>query len=424
MALLRVPGFRLLLAGFFLSAVAPWAGRTAILIWAYSLTHSGVTVSLVGLMEALPFLVLAPVAGVLVDRWSRARTMACAALCQGAVMLPLLLVHDASGLWLLLLVTLLVNCAAQFMMPAALAAIPVVVGLDRVAQANSLVQTLNSLVFIIAPAMASLLFAFAGPRGLILVLIAIYALSAPLLAAVPAPRPEVAGAGRSSLLGEMRAGLDYVRRSPTTMAIIAVVFIALLGAGALNVIDVVFVTRALHLRSETVGVLFTASGAGQLVGGAAIMAISGWAATRHHLVLGAATVLVGGGVLVYAAAPDLVAAAASLFFTGLMLTPLMVSFNSLIQLEIEDAFMGRVMSLINSAITVASVISLASGGALADLFGVRRVMDAAGLLIVISGLATFALIRSTPRRAPGAPARDEAPAAHPRPRRGALPEPT
>jgi MFS family permease len=397
-SLLRLRAFRLLLAGFFLSALAPWAQRTAVLIWVFSLTHSGVMVSLVGLMEALPLLVLAPVAGVFVDRWSRSRTMAGAVLCQAAMLVPLLLVHDRSGIWIIMLVTLLVNSASQFFMPAANAAIPVVVGPDGVGPANSLIQMINSLVMILSPALSALLFALVGPHVLFLVLIAIYVLAAPLLIAVPAPRPAEASARATTVLAEMGAGLSYVRRSPTLLAIIAVAFVALLGAGAMSVLDVVFVTRALHLRSETVGFLLTASGLGQLAGGALMLVLGRWAARRYHLVLGLSVIASALAIMGYALAPSLPIATGALFISGVALTPLMVSFMSLIQLSAEDAFMGRVMSLVNTGMAVAMVVSLSCGGALADLFGVRQVIGGGAAIFMLSGVITFALVRSTPER--------------------------
>src|SRR5438067_12874915 len=59
MSLLHNRGFVLLWSGQFLGILADWSLRTAVLIWVYKLTRSGVAVSLVGLAEALPLLMLA-----------------------------------------------------------------------------------------------------------------------------------------------------------------------------------------------------------------------------------------------------------------------------------------------------------------------------------------------------------------------------
>jgi len=400
MALLRLPGFRALLAGFFLSTFAAWAGRTAILIWVYALTHSGVMVSLVGLAEALPLLLLAPVAGVFVDRWSRSRTMAGAVLCQAAGLVPLLLVHDKAGIPVILLATLLVNAAAQFLMPAANAATPTLVGQDALGAANSLVQLLNSLVLVASPALASVLYAAIGPHGLVLVLIAIYVMAVPLFASVPAPRPEGVGNAGTSVLTEMRDGLRYVRGSRLLSSLIVVAFVALLGVGALGVLDVVFVNRALHLHAETVGVLFAANGLGQLLGGMAIFALGTRVAHRYHLLLGLAVLANGLALVGYAFAPSLLVAALAVFLSGVAFTPLIISFMTILQLAAEDAYMGRVNSLVNTGMAVAMLVSLSSGGALADLFGVRQVIGGGAAILALAGLLSLAMIRATPVRQP------------------------
>jgi hypothetical protein len=72
MDLLRHRGFALLCTGQFLSMLADWGLRAMVLIWIYQLTHSGGAVSAVGLAQGLPLLLLAPLAGVYMDRWSRA----------------------------------------------------------------------------------------------------------------------------------------------------------------------------------------------------------------------------------------------------------------------------------------------------------------------------------------------------------------
>ena len=69
---------------------------------------------------------------------------------------------------------------------------------------------------------------------------------------------------------------------------------------------------------------------------------------------------------------------------------------TLIQLETEDAFLGRVMSLVNTGMSVAMIASLAGGGTLADLFGVRQVIGGGAILLVVSGLLSLVAIRSTP----------------------------
>ena len=292
------------------------------------------------------------------------------------------------------------NAAAQFLMPAANAAIPAVVGQEAIGPANSLVQLINSMVLVASPALASVLYAAIGPHGLVLALIAIYVLAVPLFASVPAPRPDGVGDAGTSVLTEMRDGLRYVRGSRLLSSLIVVAFVALLGVGALGVLDVVFVNKALHLRAETVGVLFAANGLGQLLGGLTIFALGTRVARSYHLLLGLAVLANGLALVGYALAPSLLIAALAVFLSGIAFTPLIISFMTILQLAAEDAYMGRVNSLVNTGMAVAMLLSLSSGGALADLFGVRQVIGGGAAILALAGLLSLAMIRATPERQP------------------------
>jgi MFS family permease len=395
-SLFRNRGFVLLAAGQTLGLLGDWGLRTALLIWVYALTHSGVAVSLVGLAEALPLLLLAPVAGVFVDRWDRARTMAGAVLARALLLVPLLAVHDRAGLPLLLLVTLLLNGASQFFMPAASAALPTVVGRERVGQANGLLQMTGSIVPVVAPGLAAGIYALAGPHLMVVTIACLYLVTIPLLALVPAPRPDGVESARASVGSEMLAGLRYLRRSPLLVRMTIMAFVALLGVGGLSVLDVVFVTRALHLHSETVGVLFTVYGAGNLVGGTAIWLLSPWAKRRYHLLLGLSTATLGVSTFCYAISPSLLLASCALFVNGLVFPTLMVSWMTMMQTVTENAYMGRVMSLANMVMAVAMIVSLSCSGALTDAFGVRPVIGLGAAILLSSGLLSLALIRATP----------------------------
>ena len=211
MLVLRNGGFARLWIGQFLSLFADWALRALLLLWVYRLTHSGVGTSLVGLAEALPLLLLSPVAGALVDRWHRGHTMAVAVLARAALVLPLFLVTDRAQLPLIVLVTLLVNAAAQFFGPAAAACTPVVVGQEQLGQANSLLSLLQSTVGLLAPAGGALLFARLGAHGAVALLGLLYLARGP----GAGHRPRAASGGRRDR-GRLARGGD--RRRPDLRA--------------------------------------------------------------------------------------------------------------------------------------------------------------------------------------------------------------
>jgi predicted MFS family arabinose efflux permease len=406
MLVLRNGGFARLWVGQFLSLFADWALRALLLLWVYRLTHSGVGTSLVGLAEALPLLVLSPVAGALVDRWHRGHTMAMAVLARAALLLPLFLVTTHAQLPLIVLVTLLVNGASQFFGPAAAACTPVVVGQEQLGQANSLLSLLQSTVGLLAPAGGALLFSLLGAHGAVALLGLLYLCAAPVLATVPVPAPVGAGAA-ASLAEEIIAGLAYVRRRAQLVGLFSTAFVYCLGVGALTVIDVVFISRVLHLRPETVGVLYLANGAGAF-GGSTLMLVAGARLARHYHHLVRWAVLANGcALLAYALAPSLSVAVVAVGAVGFLFSIALVSFITLIQLSAEDRVMGRVMSLCTMTVAAGLLISLAWGGALADLLGVRQVMGSGAVIIALCGGLSFRLVREAPTpRGAGADAAD------------------
>ncbi|MDQ2741503.1 MAG: MFS transporter [Chloroflexota bacterium] len=396
MSLFRSRGFLLLWSGQLLVTFASWALRTVLLIWVYGLAHSGVAVSIVGLAEAAPLLLLAPIGGVLVDRWHRAFTMAGATLLSAVLLLPLLTVTTVGGLPLIIIVAVLANAAVQLFMTAAGAAIPVVAGQEQVAQANSFMSLLNGGVAVLAPGLAALLFSGIGPHGAILVLGLVFFLAVPILALVPAARVLDTGAPSTSVRAEMFAGLGYVIRSRLLLSLVAMAAIAGLGFGALSVLDVVFVTRALHLRSDAVGLLLSASGLGELAGGIAMSVIANRIGRWYHLLLGISVIISGSALVAYSIANSLLVAALVLSVVGLMFPPIIVSFVTMQQRVTEDAFMGRVNSIVNTAMGLMMLLSLIAGGALTDLLGVRRVIAGGAAVLLASGVVSLLLIRSTP----------------------------
>jgi predicted MFS family arabinose efflux permease len=206
---------------------------------------------------------------------------------------------------------------------------------------------------------------------------------------------------------EMHAGLAYVRRSRLLLSIISVAMVAFLGAGALSVLDVVFVTRALHQPSDTVGVLLVASGLGQLAGGILSFQFAPRLAHMYHRVLAVSIAFSGVMVLIYSVTPSLESAVVVLFIGGLGFPVMFMAFMTMIQIAVENAFMGRVMSLISTCMAVVMIISTAAGGALTDVFGVRQVIAAGGVSLVAGGLLALRLVRSMPEK------RAEEPAAAP-----------
>src|SRR4051812_27495815 len=95
---------RLLLTANLISQSGDWILGVGLAYAVYDLTGSTLASAMTVLAAYLPQVVAGPLAGVLVDRWDRRRTMVAANLVMAAGLAPLLLVTDADRVWLVFVV--------------------------------------------------------------------------------------------------------------------------------------------------------------------------------------------------------------------------------------------------------------------------------------------------------------------------------
>jgi hypothetical protein len=228
--------------------------------------------------------------------------------------------------------------------------------------ANSFLQLIVSIVTVAVPVLGATVYAAFGPQTMVLVLVALYLLARPCLALVPAGKPERVSTARPSLGAKALAGLRYLRASRVLVALTLGPTILWLGAKGLGVMDVVFVTRALHLETATAGVLMAAYGAGNVVGGTLAWLTSRRVHRHQHVVLWVTNAVIGSALLAYAVTPTLLLATGALFLVGLPVPALIVAWSTLTQLSASDVYLDRVMSLVNMTSSVAKIISLSGVG--------------------------------------------------------------
>jgi DHA3 family macrolide efflux protein-like MFS transporter len=89
---------------------------------------------------------------------------------------------------------------------------------------------------------------------------------------------------------------------------------------------------------------------------------------------------------------------AVLFLVGWMVTPLQAMLQTIVQTTATDATRGRVVALLQASMSTASVVSMAVGGVLGDLIGIRSVFAAAAGFVLLAALISVILFRGVSRR--------------------------
>jgi MFS family permease len=440
-ALLRRRDFGLLWAGGLISETGDWFLLVGLPVWVLQVTGSSLVTATVFLVGLLPGLVVGPLAGVLVDRWDRRRTLVAVSLAQAAFLLPLLAVDGRDRLWIVYLVMAVEAALAQLNDPARNALVPsLVAGADLVG-ANALIGLNSNLARLVGSPLGGILVEVAGLPGLVIGDAVSFLLGAALIAlvrsdagrahagqspanprapepalAVPGPpegepnrqadrAPEVVhsphpGPPRAGVVREWVDGLRVTVGDRGLRWGLVVNGLAGVAQGIFTVLFVLFVTRVLGGDGADVGLLRGVQAIGGLLGGVLVVGL----ASRLE-----AGRLLGVSLLVFAAI-DLaiwngpVLTTADWLYLGLFVAAgipgvgVLTGLTSLVQERTAEAYLGRVFATYLGSFNGLMALGMLLAGLLGDTLGVVAVLNAQAGLGLLAGLIAVATLgRRVPR---------------------------
>lgn len=398
--------FALLAFGQAISNMGDFVYSTTLLIWVFLLTHSAAAVSGVLIAQYTPVFLLGPVAGVFVDRWNRRRTMIVADIARGIAALLPLIVPAEMRLPAIYASVFIIASFSRFFTPAKSAVLQVIVPGKQQPQAASISQATMALSFIVGPALASPLYFVVGPFVAIVINAVSYGVSALSLAAIRASREalqpsltvtangEQARSGIRSVMRELGAGFSFVGRTRVLLMVTLLALIAMLGAGALNALDIVFVSRNLHVNSALYGPLAAAGGLGALVGAIGAGLLASKMSPRRMLTVG--VFLTGLAILIYSFQTIYIAGLIFNFLAGVPQGGIDVGFGPLLIHTTPRTMMGRVQSVIDTAMFGISLLSIALAGFFGQFIPVNVIFAIGGILILAAGLFGWFAIPEPP----------------------------
>jgi MFS family permease len=383
---LRHRNYRLFVAGQSVSLVGTWITRVATSWLVYRLTGSELLLGIVGFAGQIPTLLVAPFAGVLVDRWDRHRVLVVTqalSMLQTLALAILTLQGSITVRWLLILqiVQGLINA---FDTPARQAFVVDMVE-DRADLANAI--ALNSSMMngsrIIGPAIGGILIAAFGEGWCFLVdaVSYVFVIASLLMMRLPA---RAAGRVETHVLAELRAGFHYVARSNPIRTALIVLSIVSAMAMPYTVLMPAFVAGLLHGGPNTLGLLTTATGAGALAG--ALYLASRQTVVGLGRVMMYGTVAFGAALVVFAFARTLWVALLVLPIAGAAFMVQLAATNTVIQTIVEDRLRGRVMAFYTMAFFGTAPFGSLVAGVAADRFGAPWTIGFSGAVCIGTGL--------------------------------------
>lgn len=377
------PGFRLLVLATFGSGFGTYLAALALTVHIYDVTGSPTWVSALLIVDFLPMIAIGLALGPLVDRLSRRRLMIASDLVRLAVFCALPFVDRAGVIVALAGVA---GFATGFFRPAANAALPNLVPEDDLPVANSVLQTVENLAWLVGPIVGGAVVAAWGTDVAYWINAMTFLFSAVLLLEIA---ESALRGGEMVSRGHWRDvadGLAVVVRSRPLFLVLVVWSIALVGNAAFNVAEIFFAKDELDTGDFGFGILVGATGLGLTIGGFfGGRVIDRFGVMRAYI---GSLALWCAGVAAAAVSSSL-ALAAALVAAGLAGNGAAVVCNLvLVQRGAPDHLRGRAFTVIMSTNYLLLGVGMAIAGPLTDAIGARWMWGlAAGAYGVAAALA-------------------------------------
>ncbi len=382
--------FRLLLAGMTLVGLAMPLQFLTQIFWVQA-EYPDRDVFYVGLIagsRGVAMILFSLIGGAIADRFERRRVLLvceiCALILNGGVAL-LMLTNPLGDATIAVLVVFTFFAAGNMAidMPTRNAAIPAVVGMDRVGSAISLNMVAMQVTFPVTVPIAGLLNDIIEPGQVYALSLLVWLAVIPLIAMLRF-RDRGKAKRSESMLRNIREGLAYTRRDGTIFAVISlVVVLQVVGMPGVATLGPVWMTEVLGLSTREFGLIGMTWGLGTAVG-------SLFFAWRNALPARGATICAtvltfGVAVAVFGHSRIVPVTAVANFALGFCMVGTTVSAATIVQHLVRDEMRGRVMGLFPLAMGAQMIAAVPIGG-LGQLFGLEFIVPTLGWLTIVLAL--------------------------------------
>lgn len=382
---------RLYIAGQSVSLIGLWVHRVALgwLVW--ELTGSAAWLGIIAFVDLAPGVVLGPLAGAIADRFDRRRLAFVFQYAAMALTLSLaaLTIGDMIDIWLLLLFTLALGTATAFWQPARLSLIPSLVPREDLGTAIALTSITFNVARFIGPAVAGPIILWAGVGEAFAVNGLSFLSFIVALTFIKLPSRQGDGSRRASLFIDAARGISYAARHPgigPLLLMMTVYSLTLRPLGELlpAVAEAIFSRGPAGLATMT-----SAMGVGALVAGSYMA----WRGARTGLIILVliAIGLAAAATFAVAAAPWFALAVGCLAVLGLCESLMGIGSQTLLQMAVDEAMRGRVVSLYGMIIRGGPAVGALAIGTASEFAGLRLPIAMAAIVALAAAGTGFAL---------------------------------
>ena len=391
---LRHRNFRLFFTGQSISLIGTWMTRVATSWLVYRLTGSALLLGTVSFAGQIPTFLLAPFAGVLVDRVNRRKLLVWTQVLAGIQSLALAALTLAKIITIheIIALSIFQGLINAFDMPGRQSFLVQMVSGDTgkpdkqdLSNAIALNSSIVNVARLIGPAIAGLVIAAVGEGYCFAVDGASYiaVVASLLMMRVPAP---IIKRATTSMLEQLREGWSYVVHFRPIRTILTLFALLSLMGMPFMVLMPIFASQVLHGGAHTLGYLMGASGVGALI--SAISLALRKSVRGLTTMIQIAAVMFGSGLILFGLSHRLMLSLLLMIVVGFGMMQGLAASNTVIQTLVPEDKRGRVMSYYTMAFVGMAPFGSLLAGALAHRFGASRAVMITGAFCLI-GAAWF-----------------------------------
>ena len=369
----------------------------ALIWWLTVKTGSATVLTFSSVVGIVPQVLLAPLAGALVDRWNRRITMmvADAVSAVAAGMLAGLFALGWVQIWHVFLILFIRSCAGAFHWPAMQASTSLMVPKQHLSRIQGLNQMLWGALGIIAAPLGALVMDLLPLQSVVAidVITAAFAIAPLFFVYVPQPEHQLsavqANGEKPSVWADMAAGWRYVTEWKGVMILLGMATLINLLVNPAFALLPLLVKNDFHGGAPRLAVLESAMGFGMMAGG---LTLGVWGGFRRRILTTFAGLIgMGMGVLLMGITPASLFAMAvvAMFLTGFMNPITNGPVHAVLQAVVAPEMQGRVFTLVGSIAALMSPIGLLIAGPLSDTIGVRTWFIVGGIATAAMGVVCF-----------------------------------
>jgi MFS family permease len=380
---LRHRNFRLFFGGQSISLIGTWMTRIATSWLVYRLTKSPLMLGTVGFAGQIPSFLLAPLAGVVVDRMDRRKVLVwtqALAMLQSLLLAVLTLTRHINITEVLLL-SVMQGIINAFDMPARQSFMIRMVE-DRADLQNAIAinSSMVNAARLIGPSLAGILIAATNEGWCFLIDgISYIAVIASLL--MMRIRHESLHTHGATMAEQLRQGWDYVAQSVPIRSILMLFALLSLMGWPFMVLMPVFAAEVLKGGAHTQGFLMGAVGVGSLASALVLVVRKSVRGLTRVIPIGAG--IFGIGLIAFGLSHSLWLSLPMMLVTGFGMMQGITSSNTILQTLVDEKMRGRVMSYYTMAFVGMAPFGSLFAGALARIIGAQNT-------VIVSGTACIA----------------------------------